>query len=192
VRKDFTMIYPVERFLSFLVDTLIISGVILLLLWARQQDQKRGNVVFSMQNRPKVDKFFVGTKTNSPIDLKLNDNFDYLIYSEGKNIERASVAAIDFKDSQMEFFLLLVPMMYYILLLYFRHQTVGQAFFRLRVVDSYGGDLSLGELFSRVFLYLLLSRIPFGLFMAALSTLFTCKHVTIYDYLTGTFVVKVL
>lgn len=190
--KQYTAAFagPYKRFISYVIDSLIIYSVITLISFFIVRNEIREEISKINETNLVVRSVENGKSMDNITIVTMNDNSNDIIEKKYSAIENIVFKKLT-KNKFFRYMIFIVPLIYYILFLYYRQGTIGEGFMNLIVVRSDGQKLELDDIIKRVFLFMI-SRNLFIAPIAIILPIFSTKNkMTLYDFFSNSYIIEV-
>ncbi len=197
--KQYTAAFasPHKRFISYIIDSFIIYSVITLVSFFIVRDEIREEidkinetsiVVGAEQDAKTIGNGAAAADGITIVDIDSSPN--NIIEKKYNVIESVVIKKLT-KNKFFRYITFLIPLIYYILFLYYQQNTPGESFMNLTVVRNDGQKLEFNDIFNRVFLFMI-SKNLFIVPVAIILPIFSTKNkITLYDFFSGSYVIEV-
>lgn len=190
--KQYTAAFanPYKRFISYIIDSLIIYSVITLVSFFIVRNEIREEISKINETNLVVRSVENGKSMDNITIVTMNDNSNDIIEKKYSAIENIVFKKLT-KNKFFRYMIFIVPLIYYILFLYYKQSTIGEGFMNLIVVRSDGQKLELDDIIKRVFLFMI-SRNLFIAPIAIILPIFSTKNkMTLYDFFSNSYIIEV-
>lgn len=196
--KQYTAAFasPHKRFISYIIDSFIIYSVITLVSFFIVRNEIREeinkingtNIVVGTEQDTKT--IGNGTTADGITIVDIDSSPNNIIEKKYNVIESVVIKKLT-KNKFFRYITFLIPLIYYILFLYYQQNTPGESFMNLTVVRNDGQKLEFNDIFNRVFLFMI-SKNLFIVPVAIILPIFATKNkITLYDFFSGSYVIEV-
>ena len=190
--KQYTAAFasPYKRFISHVIDSLIIYSVISLVSFFIVRNEIREEIDKINEANMVVMPERSGKSADNITVVTMDNNSSDIIEKKYSAVENIIFNKLT-KNKLFRYIVLVVPIIYYILFLYYRQNTLGEGFIGLIVVRSDGQKLGLDDIIKRVFLFMI-SKNLFIAPVAIILPIFSTKNkMTLYDFFSNSYVIEV-
>lgn len=197
--KQYTAAFasPHKRFISYIIDSFIIYSIITLASFFIVRNEIREEidkinetsiVIGAEQDAKTIGNGAAAADGITIVDIDNSPN--NIIEKKYSAIESVVIKKLT-KNKFFRYITFLIPLIYYILFLYYQQNTLGESFMNLTVVRSDGQKLEFNDIFNRVFLFMI-SKNLFIAPVAIILPIFSTKNkITLYDFFSGSYVIEV-
>lgn len=188
---------PGKRFLAFIIDTTIIYIIISLFIFSFIKNDIKDIINNGLKNEISLDinndNSITNIKNTTVSKEKIkNEEYTKITINNKTYEEMRKILVKKLNGNRLfRYTTFLIPLLYNIILLYFKKGTIGQLIFHLMVVRNDGNKLSFNDIMNRVCLFTIFKNMLLAPVTVILPVLFSKKQITAYDYLSDTFVIEV-